>query len=137
MIRKSGEHLLNLASLGCDMECWLSCRVSALQSVITGLISSGGDQSIHCWTDLIRSKQPFLSVVHKGSLDFLVMVIQITMNVICLTVYTQTFSMIFLFVSAVISFSMIFLLVSAVLSFSMIFLFVCHDIGWKTNKEEG
>ena len=32
-----------LASLVCDMNCWLSCRVSAMQSVVAGSISSGGD----------------------------------------------------------------------------------------------
>ena len=36
---------------------WLSCRVSALQSVVTGLISRGGDHGIHCWWNLIWSKQ--------------------------------------------------------------------------------
>ena len=49
--------LINLASLVCDMNCWLSCRISVLQSVVTGSISSGGDHSIHYWWDLIRSKQ--------------------------------------------------------------------------------
>ena len=28
-----------------------------LHSVVASLISSGGDHSIHCWRDLIRSKQ--------------------------------------------------------------------------------
>ena len=49
--------LVDLASLVCDMNWWLSCRVSALQSVVAGLISSGGDYGIHSWWDLIRSKQ--------------------------------------------------------------------------------
>ena len=49
--------LVNLASLVCDMDSWLSCRVSALQSVVTGSIFSDGDHGIHCWWDLIRSKQ--------------------------------------------------------------------------------
>ena len=40
---------LNLASLVCDVGCWLGGRVSALHSVVTGLISSGGDHTIHCW----------------------------------------------------------------------------------------
>ena len=40
--------LVDLASLVCDMNWWLSCRVSALQSVVAGLISSGGDYGIHC-----------------------------------------------------------------------------------------
>ena len=31
------------------MDSWLSGRVSALQSVVAGLISSGGDHGIHCW----------------------------------------------------------------------------------------
>ena len=48
--------VVNLASLLCDVDCWLSCRVSALQSVVTGLIFKGGDHCIHCWWDLIRSK---------------------------------------------------------------------------------
>ena len=49
--------LVDLASFVCDMNWWLSCRVSALQSVVAGSISSGGDYGIHCWWDLIRSKQ--------------------------------------------------------------------------------
>ena len=35
----------------------VSCRVSALQSVVAGLISSGGDYGIHSRWDRIRSKQ--------------------------------------------------------------------------------
>ena len=46
-----------LASFVCDMNWWLSCRVLAMQSVVAGSISSGGDYGIHCWWDLIRSKQ--------------------------------------------------------------------------------
>ena len=34
-----------------------SVVVLSLHSVVTGSISSGGDLSIHCWWDLIRSKQ--------------------------------------------------------------------------------
>ena len=49
--------LVNLAILVCDMDWWLSCRVLALQSVVAGSISSGGDHSIHSWWDLIRLKQ--------------------------------------------------------------------------------
>ena len=57
--------LVNLASLVCNMDSWLSCRVSALQSVVTGSISCGGDHSIHCWWDLIKSKQlSSISVCH-------------------------------------------------------------------------
>ena len=61
MIRKSGEHLqflwlVNLASLVCDVDRWLSGRVSALHSVVAGLISSGGDHGIYRWWDLLRSK---------------------------------------------------------------------------------
>ena len=40
--------LVDLASLLCDVNWWLSCRVSALQSVIAGSISSVGDYGIHC-----------------------------------------------------------------------------------------
>ena len=40
--------LVDLASLVCDMNWWLSSRVSALQSVVAGLISRGGDYGIHC-----------------------------------------------------------------------------------------
>ena len=43
----------------CDVGGWLSSRVLALHSVITGLISSRGDHGIPCWWDLIRSKQLF------------------------------------------------------------------------------
>ena len=39
--------LVNLASIGCAMNCWLSCRVSSLHSVGAGSISIGGDQGIH------------------------------------------------------------------------------------------
>ena len=49
--------LVNLASLMYDVDQWLSGRVSALDSVVPGLIFSGGDHSIHCWWNLIRSKQ--------------------------------------------------------------------------------
>ena len=38
---------IDLASFVCDMNSWLSCRVSALQSVIAGLISSSEDHGIH------------------------------------------------------------------------------------------
>ena len=40
------------ALLVCDMNWWLSSRVLALQSVVAGSISSGGDYGIHCWWDL-------------------------------------------------------------------------------------
>ena len=40
--------LVGLASLACDMNWWLSCRVSALQSVVAGSISSGGGYGIRC-----------------------------------------------------------------------------------------
>ena len=49
--------LVDLSSLVYDINWWLSCRVLALQTVVTGSISSGGDYGIHCWWDLIRSKQ--------------------------------------------------------------------------------
>ena len=39
---------VNLASLVCNMDYWLSCRVFALQSVVVGSISSGGDHGIYC-----------------------------------------------------------------------------------------
>ena len=42
---------------------WLSCRVSALQYVVAGSISSGGDHGIRWWWDQIRSKQLY-SVLH-------------------------------------------------------------------------
>ena len=47
--------------------CWIICRVSALQSVVTGSISSSGDYGIHCWWDLIfRNSCPvFPYVVHS------------------------------------------------------------------------
>ena len=47
----------NLASLVCDVDQWLSGRVSTLHSVVTGSIISKVDPRIHCWWDLIRSKQ--------------------------------------------------------------------------------
>ena len=49
--------LVDLASLRCDMNRWLSGRVLILHSVVTGSISSGGDDGIHNWWDLIGSKQ--------------------------------------------------------------------------------
>ena len=50
--------LVDLASLVCDVDLWLSGRVSAPHSVGAGSISSGRrDHSIHCWWNLIRSKQ--------------------------------------------------------------------------------
>ena len=54
-----------MASLVYDMDQWLSCRVSALQSVVAGSISSGRNHNMHCWWNLIRSKQPSsVSVCH-------------------------------------------------------------------------
>ena len=62
---------------------WLSYRVSALQSVVAGSISSGGDFGILRWWDLIRSKQqssvPY--VVRRCLADFLVRVIQFTRSI--------------------------------------------------------
>ena len=49
--------LVNLASLMCDVVWILSGRVSVLHSVVTGSISSVEDHGIHCWWDLISSKQ--------------------------------------------------------------------------------
>ena len=49
--------IVDLASLVCDIDWWFSCRVSALQSLVVGSKSSYGDHGIHCWWDLIRSKQ--------------------------------------------------------------------------------
>ena len=49
--------LVDLSSLSGDMNWWLRCSVSAVQSVVAGSISSGRDYGIHCWWDLIRSKQ--------------------------------------------------------------------------------
>ena len=40
--------IVDLASFLCDMNWWLSCRVSAIQSVVAGSISSVGDYGIHC-----------------------------------------------------------------------------------------
>ena len=48
---------VDLSSLLCDMNWRVSCCVSALQSVVAGSISIGGDYGIHCWRDRIRSKQ--------------------------------------------------------------------------------
>ena len=47
----------NLASPVCDFNWYLSGRVSALHSVVTGSVSSGGDHGINCRWDLIRLKQ--------------------------------------------------------------------------------
>ena len=49
--------LVDLASLVCNMGCWLCCRLSVLHSVVTCSISSEGDHGIHCWWDLIKSNQ--------------------------------------------------------------------------------
>ena len=63
--------MTNLALLVCDVDLWLSGRVLALHSVVTGLSSSGGDHGVHCWWDLIRSKQlSSISVCHS-KFDFL------------------------------------------------------------------
>ena len=77
--------LVDLASLVCDMNWWLSCRVSALQSVVAWSISSCGDYGIHSWCDLIRSTScpVFPYIVRRCSADFLVMVIQFTMSNLC------------------------------------------------------
>ena len=61
LISRAITMIVNLASLVCDMDSWLSCRVLALQSVVAGSISSGGDYGIHCWWVLIKSK-PLSSV---------------------------------------------------------------------------
>ena len=37
------------------MDCWYSCRVLALQSVVAGSIWHGGDHGMHCWWDLVGS----------------------------------------------------------------------------------
>ena len=39
------------------VRCGLSRRVSALHSVVADFIFSGRDHGIHCWWDLIKSKQ--------------------------------------------------------------------------------
>ena len=49
--------LVDLAALVYDVGLWLSGKVSALHSVDIGSIYSGEDHGIHCWGDLIRSKQ--------------------------------------------------------------------------------
>ena len=49
--------LVNLTSLACDMGSWLRCRVSALQSLVAGSISSDGNHGVDLWWDLVRSKQ--------------------------------------------------------------------------------
>ena len=48
-----------------------------LHTVVVGSISNGGDHSVHCWWDLIRSKQLFSVpyVICRCLPDFLVMVI--------------------------------------------------------------
>ena len=66
----------------------------ALHSVIAGSISSGGDQNIHYWWDLKRSKQLFsVSVCHTQCLPvFLVMVIQYIIPLITKNEYFGSFS---------------------------------------------
>ena len=49
--------LVNLASLVCDVIQWLNGRVSALHSVVAGLISRVRDHGIHCRRDLTWPKQ--------------------------------------------------------------------------------
>ena len=49
--------LVDLISLVGNVVRWLIGAVLALHSVVFGSISSGGDHGIHCWGDLIRSKQ--------------------------------------------------------------------------------
>ena len=57
--------LVDLASFLYDVDWWLSGRVLALHSVVTVSISSEEDYGIHCWRDLIRSKQlSSVSVCH-------------------------------------------------------------------------
>ena len=54
-----------------------------LHTVVVGSISSGGDHVVHCWCDLIRSKQLFSApyVTCRCVPDFLVMLIS---NFICI-----------------------------------------------------
>ena len=49
--------LVNLRSLVCDVDWQLSGRVPVLYSVVAISISIGRDHGIHCWWDLIKSKQ--------------------------------------------------------------------------------
>ena len=78
-LHKVEPWLVNLAWLLWDMDWWPSGRVSALLSVVGGSISSIEDHGIHCWWDLIRSKQlPSVPYVARKYLpDSLAMVFQL------------------------------------------------------------
>ena len=73
--------LVDLGSLVCDMNKWLSYRVSTLQSVVAGSISSGGDYGIN-------SGPVFPYVVSRCSADFLV--IQFTILIPLLKKYVDS-----------------------------------------------
>ena len=60
------QWLVNLGTPVCDMNWWLSCKVSALQSVVAGSISSDGGYVIHSWWYLIRSKHLLSVPVYRG-----------------------------------------------------------------------
>ena len=45
---------------------WVSGRISALQSVVAYSIPSLRDHSIHCWWDLIWSKQPTSCSIYRA-----------------------------------------------------------------------
>ena len=55
----TNPHCTQVTLNQCDVDWWLSGRISALHSVGAGSIFSGKDHGIHCWWDLTRSKQLF------------------------------------------------------------------------------
>ena len=72
----TGPHL---ASLVCDADQSLNDRVSILHSGAAGSLISREENGIHCWWDIIRSKEPSSGSVCPTQClpDFLVMVIQL------------------------------------------------------------
>ena len=69
--------LVNFPSVVCNMDYG---RVSALDAVVAGSISTEGDHGIHDWWDQIRSRQPSCGFVCHAQCfsDFLIIVIQFT-----------------------------------------------------------
>ena len=72
-----------------------------LHTVVVGSISSGGDHGVHCWWDLIRSKQLFSPpyVACRCLLDFLVIVIS---YIIYQFLHSKLYSYIYVFLIQII-----------------------------------
>ena len=82
-----------------DIDYYLSGRVSALHSLGSSSIPRVEDHGIHCWWDLIRSKQQSSGSVCDAQclLDFLVIVIQVVIPLLrnrnCVYIYIYIYNL--------------------------------------------